>query len=354
MSADENEFFVDFSGGEGLASWPSAPGPVFDRFDRAAVDLAAVLDSLLGPGVTRKGQHGTWWRCPAHADRTPSLTLMPCGTRWRCWGGGCGEHGDAVDVIRRVIGCTFGEAKDWLQERGFVGRAASRPPSGESAGPASARPAAGRSKLTRGAAGRIVSRGRLVLFGKDDLAVRARRYLHEDRGLSDTTIRRAWLGVSAVRDYPPEVVIPWYSPSGVLIGLIARRLDPGPTETFRYRWIFRDNPVAYPSPAVVVPGLPLVVVEGEFDALLLGQELAGLAAVVTTGSAAGPPGPALLEAAAVAPAIYLAHDDDPAGHAAAARWPGGIRVRPPSGKDWTEFHIRRHDLQGFWRGIVER
>ena len=56
----------------------------------------------------------------------------------------------------------------------------------------------------------------------------------------------------------------------------------------KYAEAFRDRPAIYPAPAVVRPGKPLVIVEGEFDALLLGQELGDLAAVVTLGIGIGP------------------------------------------------------------------
>ena len=81
-------------------------------------------------------------------------------------------------------------------------------------------------------------------------------------------------------------------------------------------------------------GRPLVIVEGEFDALLLGQELRDLAAVVTLGSASSRPDLATRsEMLAAAPwFIATVADEAASGRPAVAR-----RVRPPGVfKDWTE------------------
>ena len=59
----------------------------------------------------------------------------------------------------------------------------------------------------------------------------------------------------------------------------------------KYVEAFRDGPRVYPSLAIVRPGAPLILVEGELDALLLGQELGERAAVVTLGSASAASGP---------------------------------------------------------------
>ena len=86
----------------------------------------------------------------------------------------------------------------------------------------------------------------------------------------------------------------------------------------------------YPGPEAIRPGRPLVIVEGEFDALCLGQELGELAAVVTLGSASGGPTPAILGRMLAAWPWFVATDRDQAGDKAAAGWPAPARrVRPP-------------------------
>jgi len=95
--------------------------------------------------------------------------------------------------------------------------------------------------------------------------------------------------------------------------------------------------------------MPVVVVEGELDAILLGQELAGLARVVTTGSASSRPATQDELRMLRCPACFVALDADKAGDRAAAEWPLlAARVRPPEGKDWTEAHLAGIDLRRWW------
>jgi len=119
----------------------------------------------------------------------------------------------------------------------------------------------------------------------------------------------------------------------------------------KYAEAFRDRPRVYPDPAVIEPGRPLVVVEGEFDALLLGQELRDLAAVVTLGSASSRPDLAARSEMLAAAPWYIATDADEAGDRAADGWPAvAIRVRPPHGvKDWTELcQAGRNSIRYLW------
>jgi hypothetical protein len=111
----------------------------------------------------------------------------------------------------------------------------------------------------------------------------------------------------------------------------------------KYREVFRDQdrPLRlFPGAEVVRPDRPLVIVEGEFDALFLGQVLEGLASVVTLGSASNGPDTGVLLLLLGCPRWFVAHDADDAGDRAAAVWtdayPRAKRVRPPVGKDWTE------------------
>ncbi len=86
----------------------------------------------------------------------------------------------------------------------------------------------------------------------------------------------------------------------------------------RYIEAFSDDWTVYPSMAAIRSGVPLIVCEGELDAVLLGQELADLASVVTLGSASSRPEGATWLAMLRRPAWYIALDADPAGDDAAA------------------------------------
>ncbi len=159
-----------------------------------------------------------------------------------------------------------------------------------------------------------------------------------DRYLTPETIRPARLGVTSWVAVPKAegttfkalgVVVPWFN--GGRLALVKIR-QPGDRRP-KYAEAFRDPArlVCYPGPEVVRPGRPLVVTEGEFDALCLGEALGELAAVMTLGSANARPDPRSLGVMLSAPRWFIATDADPAGDKAALDWPARARrVRPPS------------------------
>jgi DNA primase len=151
------------------------------------------------------------------------------------------------------------------------------------------------------------------------------------RGLTDEIIRAARLGFtwsSALPGHPSGIVIPWFH--GPTLTMLKLRQPDGRKP--KYREVFRDRDRQrriYPGPGVIRPGRPLVLPEGEFDALLLGQELGDLAAVVTLGSASARPDPGILGNLLAASPWYIATDADEAGDKAAEGWPArSRRVRP--------------------------
>jgi hypothetical protein len=175
-------------------------------------------------------------------------------------------------------------------------------------------------------------------------------YLH-GRGLADATILAARLGYAPPLDLPGRprgIVVPWFL--GSRLALVKLRQPEGTKP--KYREVFRDPSrlVCYPGPEMIRPGRPLVITEGEFDALLLGQELSGLAAVVTLGSASARPDRAALGRMLVAAPWYIATDADEAGNKAAEGWPQcSRRVRPPGAhKDWTEARQGGVNLRRWW------
>jgi hypothetical protein len=97
-----------------------------------------------------------------------------------------------------------------------------------------------------------------------------------------------------------------------------------------------------------------VIVEGEFDALALGEAIDGLAAVVTLGSASSCGDTRALNAMLFAPRCFIATDADAAGDVAANGWPPRAhRVRPPEPfKDWTEAKQGRVNLCRWWEDIL--
>ncbi len=123
----------------------------------------------------------------------------------------------------------------------------------------------------------------------------------------------------------------------------------------KYVEAFRDASTVFPSPEAIRPGLPLAVVEGEFDAILLNQLIGDFACVVTLGSASSRVEPDVLARLMGNPRWYVAHDGDGAGEQGAAPWLNlgwTVRVRPPA-KDWTDAHKLGFGLvRNHWMGAI--
>lgn len=315
--------------------------------DRIPIEaIEAVARSLLGEPPGRGGARGLWWPCPLHADRNPSFLVDPERGSWKCFG--CGERGDAADLLMRLDGLAFPEAVKRLASMfGLDGDPDSRaapprprtPPPRERPEAPAVDPslALARGQWAKGVALEAVER----LWspeGREALA-----YLR-DRGLTDEAIRRARLGFVASLEVPRKgggtyrasgVSVPWFDGDRLALLKVRQMGESVP----KYVEAFRDRPSLH-ALFEVRPGLPLVIVEGEFDAILLGQELGGLANVATAGSASSRPTREALNAVRRSPRLCAAHDADAAGDKAASLWPSrAIRVRPPAPfKDWGELH----------------
>jgi hypothetical protein len=155
--------------------------------------------------------------------------------------------------------------------------------------------------------------------------------LIRSRGLEVETIRGA--GIGWVPPYPIPgrdgrpwrvggYVIPWFD-HGRLVRIKVRQ---PPGKQPKYVEVFTDPdrpPVLYPDPALIRPGRPVILAEGEFDALALGEALGDRAVAVSPGSAGmARPTPAILAALidGGASAWFVGLDADEAGDKAAALW----------------------------------
>ena len=318
---------------------------------------------VLGTPAKREGRR-LLWLCPFHEDHHPSFQVDPDRREWRCWP--CGIRGDAAELVKRKNGVTFPEAariatglSGIVTPSGTTTRPAPRPrPPASAATGKPAKPARTPSERSSGLPTEEASS--LVTEAADRLwkpeGRQALAYLH-GRGLREETIRAARLGWTPGVMIPTQredqrwkvrgITIPWFD--GERLALVKIR-DPDAPKSKRYKEAFRDRPGIYPGPQAIRPGWPLIIGEGELDALLLGQELRDLAAVVTLGPSSNRPDAGVIGRMLCAPVRFIALDADKAGDKAAAEWPArATRVRPPEPfKDWTEAAQAGIDLRCWW------
>ena len=327
------------------------------KVERDRIDLAAVARDLIS-GEPRHQGRKLLFLCPFHDDHSPSLVVDPDRRRWKCFP--CGIGGDALELVKLCKGMTFPEALAYLTgppAPSGTARPRHRPEAARPA-PKPSRPPAGPSGMPEAEALALVAEAEARLWtpeGSEALA-----YLTGPRCLTLGTIRAARLGwtprAAGVAWKPRGIVIPWRE--GDRLARVKVRPDdvwrmsfPEDRQPKKYLEGFADRPMIYPSPRVIRPGRPLVIVEGEFDALLLGQELGDLAAVVTLGgTGSSKPEPDILGSMLAACPWFIATDTDPGGEKAAAdwEWTRAVRIRPPEGKDWTDAAKAGVDLRRFW------
>ena len=199
----------------------------------------------------------------------------------------------------------------------------------------------------------------------DDTSRRAWDYLIR-RGLLPETIEAARLGVNLTwsesldaipgRDdpcyLPPGIVIPWTGPQGIA-GANVRQFHKQLRDKYimatgsRRRWLYPALPPCWDDWTG-----PVVVVEGEFDALLANQEFGGLLPVVTAGGASCRPTelhePHKLTRFAH---LLIAADADDAGHNCRDAWLDfsrrAVPVDLPGGKDLSEAYAAGADVRSW-------
>ena len=311
---------------------------------KGRIDLPKVATSVLGPCHKREGGRFLW-RCPFHEERTPSFTVDIGKHTWKYWG--CGEYGDAPKLAMKANGLRFPEAVQYvLSVCGLSGGGSTPPnrvfprlavPAVVKAPEASQEASMGLGRPTHGPSWKppLVGSGRPKGRG-------ARVSKREGLGRRDNPQRSAGMGGGG--NQADE------SSGEALRGLGSRRpvvrrrstSDGQDSPDGRLETVSGhdpDRPFVYPSLAGIRAGRPLIVVEGEFDALLLSQELVGHAAVVTIGSASTAITTEVLRAFVPASPWFIASDGDEAGDRFASRWPATAkRVRPlgerRTGRPW--------------------
>ena len=286
------------------------------------VDLARVATALWGPAPLRKSKR-LFWTCPFHHDEHPSFQVDVQRQTWRCWP--CGIGGDAIDLVKRLRNVEFREAvrivgelsgialistpsRKWEPSRVGATHQSQASSSGGLHPPYKTSMTCKLTKCEPDEPTGLPPKDALLLVERAESRLwtpegtQAREYL-EHRGLSTETIRAARLGYVASAGVPTRdgdrcfrtsgVTIPWFDAGRLALVKVRQPVGSRPT----YIEAFRDRPQIFPGFEEIEQGLPLVIVEGEFDALVLGQDLhrsPGLpawASVITLGSACEPPRP---------------------------------------------------------------
>jgi len=238
---------------------------------------------------------------------------------------GCGRTGrDVIDFLRAYAGLTFREACDALSlDPGseYTGQTKS-PPSPAEGGPPSQR--------WQEQAATVVHQAQKILWSGRGRA--ALQYLR-GRGFTDETIRSAQLGyipltregrwfrdalevwgLSSADDanacvwLPEGILIPWRA-DGQLWKLNVRRLSGLRYGDAKYMQITGSGEGLY-NVDTLQTDVPLVLCEGEFDALSGHQACADLAAFVATGATTRARRACWEERMKWAPMVLVAYDDD--------------------------------------------
>lgn len=281
---------------------------------KTSIDCREVAESFLGKPLV-KGADYLIFRCPFHVGKKGSFTVWRDG--WKCWAD-CQTGGDVIELVRRLKKFDrAGEAIEFLQG----GSHRSAIPSGGNLASAPDQEELPPNADFQLAATAVMLAAESVLWS--DEGVRARNYLY-GRGLTDDAILEGRLGY--VPGAPGKFVsldlddgltvsvrcgitIPWVADNA--IWGVKVRVAAG---TPKYRQLagnagsrglyFADK---------IRPGKPALIVEGEFDALIVWQEMGGVVSPLALGSASNTLGVRWQNRLMRVPRIYARLDDDPAG-----------------------------------------
>lgn len=83
------------------------------------IRLETPLEEIVSRQVKLQRRGREWLGlCPFHSEKTPSFTVVPAGAQrafYHCFG--CSAHGDVIDFVMAVEGCSFVEAMEILGGR---------------------------------------------------------------------------------------------------------------------------------------------------------------------------------------------------------------------------------------------
>jgi DNA primase len=305
---------------------------------KAQHDLRHFVEADLGPAHGRGGQ-AMLWKCPFHNEQKGySLAVWHDG--WRCFGA-CGRGGDILDWLQRYRGLSFTDACAVLGANGNTLRPLPRCKRRYEV-PQAQPPDDDWQRQAR----YVVTLAMEQLWSPDGEP--ALDYLHR-RGLTSETIQNARLGLipgmywewRTIRklNVPCGITIPWFI-DGDLWAVKVRRAAGVP----KYAQIAGGSSGGLYNMDNLIGHDAILLVEGEFDALLAEQEGSGLVGVGTLGSAASPLNRLWWSLVAECRVVLLSYDSDEAGIKGAAHISAITRrartIGLPFGKDITDFVLQ--------------
>ncbi|MBZ0292773.1 MAG: toprim domain-containing protein [Anaerolineae bacterium] len=305
------------------------------------INCRDLVERDLGKPKYRNNTYSTY-KCPLHNEEK-GFSLVVYEDHWRCFGK-CGRGGDAIAWFQEYHNLSFQEACEWLSSGDLPQLQQPRHPQQLKAQPLSEPPDAGWQESAQ----KVAHQAMDTLWGRE--GKRAWRYLEEERGLTEDTIIRAGLGY-VPGDYrewktieglsvPCGITIPWLA-DGAIWGIKVRRA----AGEQRYHQVSGGNIKGCLYLADdIKPGLPIMLTEGEFDALITRQAGVGLISVAAIGSAANKRiNSRWFPKFITAPSILIRMDDDQAGQGASEQISSLSRavkcIQVPQGKDINEFYL---------------
>lgn len=332
-------------------------------------NLIMLIESHLGQGC----RSGRWmmFHCPfpghKNGDRKPSLAVTNGdsnrGPLWKCFG--CGRHGGAIKWLIEYQGTSYQEAVN------ILGASSANTSSRHPQEVPIQQPDVPPGDIWQNRAKILIERAMDALWASQGDTAKA--WLHA-RGLSDETIRKARLGYIP-KDFaerpghwgkPGNDDRPLFFNRGILIpGIVGGKVwylkirPSSPTIDQKYKHVRGGRQALYMADSLTA-NRPAVFCEGEFDALLLYQEIQNLASVITLASATGELNLATWGLYLLRPSSFiLAHDMDNAGENGAAKlhWLHDAQrlIIPrlqPGIKDLTDFHQAGGNLYSLIESVI--
>lgn len=338
---------------------------------KSRIDIVNYISRYV-PNLKKAGKD---WKakCPFHDDRTPSFVVSPSKQTWRCYGA-CNDGGDIFTFAQRQHGWSFKEALTELANESNVEITRHQPSQTKRETPTLAyyptEPKDSDSDFWQERAKAFInycedymwsddSTGRDYLYSRGftryTIEVNRLGYcpqnMRDDWGIcEDGNIKKVWL--------PRGIVIPYERGElSTITKLRTRRLDwkPGdkigkvipPAGIQNTAHLNRD----------IQPGDVVVMVEGEFDAIILKQAVCNPRIVaMATGGTGGARLLKYIALLSLASKVILAFDADVAGDDVSKYWMdalnNAVRKRPVGGKDINDMYLAGVNLN-LWLSEVK-